>query len=126
MSTCHVNALKSLANWSILCVGWLKANVTLLDCCMMFTQHVTGSFGMLSSRLHALLGQIIVMLLKVNDVTRNHVLRPIQRWRRGTRKTSHVHIMIQMSDKQTLFTNQQTQGINSLMWFLNVKILHDM
>ena len=33
---------------------------------MMFT-HVTGSFGMLSSRLHALLGQIIVLLLKASD-----------------------------------------------------------
>ena len=68
MSTCHVIALKSRANWSILCVGWFK---------MMFTQHVTGSFGMLSSRMNALLGQIIVLLLKANDVTRNHVLRAI-------------------------------------------------
>ena len=112
MSTCHVIAPKSRTNRSILCVGWLKTNVTLLNCCMMFTQHVTGSFGMLSSRLHALLGQIIVLLLKANDVTRNHVLRAIQRWRRGTPKMSHVDKMIQVSDKQMLFTNQPTQGIN--------------
>ena len=79
MSTCHIIALKSRANQSILCVGWLKTNVTLLNCCVMFTQHVTGSLSMLSSRLHALLGQIIVLLLKANDVTRNHVLRAIQR-----------------------------------------------
>ena len=112
MSTCHVIALKSCANRSIFCVGWLKANVTFLNCCMMFTQHVTGSFGMLSSRMHALLGQIIVLLLKANDVTRNHVLCAIQRWRRGTRKMSLVDKMIQVSDKQTLFINQPTQGIN--------------
>ena len=49
MSTCHVIALKSRANRSILCVGWLKTNVTLLNCFVMFTQHVTSSFGMLSS-----------------------------------------------------------------------------
>ena len=36
---------------------------------MMFTQHVTGSFDMLSSQLHALLGQIILLLLKANDIT---------------------------------------------------------
>ena len=77
----------------------------------MFTQHVTGSVGMLSSRLHALLGQII-LLLKANDVTLNHVLRAIQKWRRGTRNMSHVDKMIQVSDKQTLFTNQPTQRIN--------------
>ena len=53
MSTCHVNALKSRINRSILCVGWLKTNVTLLNCFMMFTPHITGSFGMLSSRMHA-------------------------------------------------------------------------
>ena len=85
MPTCHVIALKSRANQSSVCVSWLKINVTLLNCCMMFTQHVTGSFGMLSSRLHVLLGQIIVLLLKANDVTRNHVLSAIQRWRRGTK-----------------------------------------
>ena len=67
MSICHVIAPKSRANRSILCVGWLKT--ALLNCCMMFTQHVIGSFGMLSSRLHALLGQIIVLLLKAYDVT---------------------------------------------------------
>ena len=49
MSTCHVIELKSRAIRSILCVGCLKTNVTLLNCFMMFTQHVTGSFGMLSS-----------------------------------------------------------------------------
>ena len=109
MPTCHVIALKSRANRSILCVGWLKTNLTLLNCFTMFTQHVvTGSFGMLSNRLHALLGQIIVLLLKANDVTRNHVLRATQRWMRGTRKMSHVDKMIQVSDKQTLFTNQPT------------------
>ena len=79
MSTCHVNALKSCANQSIFCVGWLETNVTSLNCCMMFTHHVTGSSGMLSSRMHALLGQIIVLLLKANDVTWNHVLHAIQR-----------------------------------------------
>ena len=30
--------------------GWLKTSVTLLNCFMIFTLHVTGSFGMLSSR----------------------------------------------------------------------------
>ena len=112
MSTCHVIAHKSRAYRSIHCVVWLKTNVTLLNCFMMFTQHVTASFGTLSCRLHALLGQIIVLLLKANDVKRNHVLRAIQRWRRGTRKMSNVDKMIQVSDKQTLFTNQPTQGIN--------------
>ena len=112
MSTCRVIALKSRANWSILCVGWLKTSVTLLNCFMMFTQHVTGSFGMLSSRLHALLGQIIVLLVKANDVTRNHVLCAIQRCRQRTRKMSHVDKMIQVSNKQTLFTNQPTQAVN--------------
>ena len=112
MSTCHVIALRSRENRSILVVGWLKTNFTLLNCFMMFTQHVTGSFGMLSSRQHALLGQIIVLLLKANDVTRNHVLRVIQRWRRGTRKMSHVDKMIRVSNKQTLFTNQPTHEIN--------------
>ena len=80
---------------------------------MMFTQHVTGSFGMLSSRLHALVGQVIVLFLKANDVTRNHVLHAIQRWRRGTRKTSPVDIMVQVSDIKTLFTNQPTQESTS-------------
>ena len=94
MSTCHVIALKSRANRSILCVGWLKTNVTLLNCFMMFTQHVTGSFSTMSSRMHVLLGQIIVLLLKANDVKRNHVLRAIQIWRRVTRKTLHADIMI--------------------------------
>ena len=78
------------ANRSIHCVGWLKTNVTYLICCMIATQHVTGSSGRLSSRLHALLGQIIALLLKVNDVTRNHVLRPIQRWKP---RTSHVELI---------------------------------
>ena len=86
MCTCHVIALKSRAKRSILCEGWLKTNVKFLNCFMMFTQHVTSSFGMLSTRLHTLLGQIIVLLLKANDVTWNHVLRTIQRWRQGTRK----------------------------------------
>ena len=81
MSTCHVIALKIRANQSILCVGWLKTNVTFLNCCMMITQHVTGSFGILSRRMHALLGQTIVLLLKANDFTRNQVLRTIQSWR---------------------------------------------
>ena len=114
MSTCHVIAPKSCAYRSILCVGWLKTNVMLLNCFMIFTEHVTGSLGLLSSRLHALLGNIIVLLLKANNVMRNHVLRAIQRSRQGTRKMSHVDKMIKVSDKQTLYksTNTRNQLVN--------------